>query len=60
MTRVSGWIILTICFTTLLVGTWAAITILEFYRADRKMREADVSGAAPRAAVRRRGGEVDL
>ena len=56
----SGWIILTICFTTLLVGTWSAITILEFYRADRKMREADVRGAALRAAARRRGGRESL
>ena len=56
----SGWTIFTICFTTLLVGTWLALTILEFYRADRKMREVDVPGAAPRAAVRRRGAEVDL
>ena len=43
----SGWIIFTICFTTLLVGTWSAITILEFYRADRKMREAELRGARP-------------
>jgi len=57
---VSGWIIFTICFTTLLVGTWSALTILEFYRADRKIKEAELRGAAPRAAVRRRGGEVGL
>ena len=56
----SGWIIFTICFTTLLVGTWSALTILEFYRADRKIKEAELRGAAPRAAVRRRGGEVGL
>jgi hypothetical protein len=46
---VSGWIIFTICLTTLLVGTWAALTILEFYRADRKLKEAELRGAAPRA-----------
>ena len=52
----SGWIMLTICFTTLLVGTWAALTILEFYRADRKMREAEPGGVRP--VTRGRGGEV--
>ena len=56
----SGWIIFTICFTTLLVGTWLALTILEFHRADRKMKEAELRGAARRTEARRRGGEVGL
>ena len=44
----SGWIVFTVCLTTLLVGTWAALTILEFYRAGRRMREAELRGRAPR------------
>ena len=44
----SGWIIFTICFTTLLVGTWMAITVLEFYRAEQRMKAAKVKGRAPR------------
>ena len=58
VTRVSGWIIFTICFTTLLVGTWTALTILEFYRADRKLKEP--RGVAPRPAARRRDGGAGL
>jgi hypothetical protein len=54
---VSGWIIFTICFTTLLVGTWSAVTVLEFYRANRKMRLAELRG---RALTRRRGGREGL
>ena len=54
----SGWIIFTVCFTVLLVGTWSALTVLEFYRADRRMREAEASGRARRAAVRGRGREL--
>jgi hypothetical protein len=40
----------TICFTTLLVGTWAAITVFEFYRANRREHEK----------VRARGRRVKL
>ena len=54
VTRVSGWIIFTVCFTTLLVGTWSAFTILEFYRADRKMREAERRGPAARGGAEAR------
>lgn len=53
----SGWIIFTICFTTLLVGAWSAFTVLEFYRTDKKMREAELEGAAPRSPARGRGRE---
>ena len=52
----SGWIIFTICFTTLLVGTWSAVTILVFYRANKQTRGAEVKGLAERA--RRRAGGV--
>ena len=51
MTRVSGWTMFTICFTTLLVGTWAAVTVLEFYRANTKLREAEL-----RVRAQARGG----
>jgi hypothetical protein len=47
----SGWTMFTICFTTLLVGTWAAVTVFEFHRANRKLREAELSVRA-----RARGG----
>lgn len=50
----SGWIIFTVCFTTLLVGTWAAVTVFEFYRADRKVREAELRLRDERRAARRR------
>ena len=56
----SGWIIFTICFTALLVGTWAALTVFEFYRADRRMREAKLSGRETRAPARVRGVRRDL
>ena len=55
MARVSGWTIFTICFTTLLVGTWAALTVYEFYRADKRVREAEVKARAERALSRGRG-----
>ena len=48
VTRVSGWIIFTICFTTLLVGTWSALTVFEFHRAERRMREAEPRVRPPR------------
>ena len=51
----SGWTIFTICFTTLLVGTWAALTVFEFYRANKRVREAEVKGRAARALERGRG-----
>ncbi|HEX8150506.1 MAG TPA: hypothetical protein VF591_25200 [Pyrinomonadaceae bacterium] len=38
--------------TTLLVGMWSAFTVFEFYRAGRRMREAELRG---RALTRRRG-----
>lgn len=44
----SGWIIFTICFTTLLIGTWSALTIFEFYRANKRVREAESGGRDPR------------
>lgn len=44
----SGWIIFTICFTTLLIGAWSALTIFEFYRANKRVREAELSARAPR------------
>lgn len=47
----SGWTMFTICFTTLLVGTWMALTVFEFYRADRKVRQAELRG---RVLARRR------
>jgi hypothetical protein len=50
---VSGWIIFTICFTTLLVGTWSAVTILVFYRASKQTTGAEVEELAPRARARR-------
>ena len=52
----SGWIIFTICFTTLLVGTWSAVTILVFYRANRQVREAEIKGPARRERARLRAG----
>lgn len=45
----SGWIIFTLCFTALLVGTWSAFTVYEFYRAGRRMREAELRRRGPRA-----------
>ena len=54
----SGWMIFTICFTTLLVGAWSALTILEFYRANRRMREAEVKGLDPRAGAAKRSQET--
>jgi hypothetical protein len=53
---VSGWIIFTICFTTLLVGTWSAVTILVFYRANKHVRGAEVKAPARRARARLRAG----
>jgi hypothetical protein len=52
---VSGWTIFTICFTTLLVGTWSAFTVFEFYRASKRVREAEVKARAARATSRGRG-----
>ncbi|MFL6256219.1 MAG: hypothetical protein ACJ74T_14515 [Pyrinomonadaceae bacterium] len=49
----SGWTMFTICFTTLLVGTWVAVTVFEFYRSNRKMEAAELSVRAP-ARVRGR------
>jgi hypothetical protein len=43
---VSVWIIFAICFTTLLVGTLSSLTILEFYRAEKRVREAELREAA--------------
>ena len=51
----SGWIIFTICFNTLLVGTWAAVTVYEFYRADKRMKEAETQRRAARVLAGRRG-----
>lgn len=56
----SGWTIFTICFTTLLVGTWAAFTVYMFYRAEKRMRAAEVKGRAGRATSRGRGGRVEI
>ena len=47
----SGWIIFTVCFTTLLVGTWSAFTVLEFYRAEKRLRGAELR-PDPRASAR--------
>lgn len=54
----SGWIIFTVCFTTLLVGTWSAVTVLEFYRANRKLKEAEAERLSRR--VQGRGGRQGL
>lgn len=51
----SGWTIFTICFTTLLVGTWSAFTVFEFHRANKRMREAESKERAARALSRGRG-----
>ena len=53
MTRVSGWIIFTICFTALLVGMGSAFTAFQFYRAGRRMKEAELRGLGSRAAAHR-------
>ena len=42
----SVWIIFAICFTTLLIGAWVSVTILEFYRAEKRVREAELREAA--------------
>ncbi len=48
----SGWIIFAVCFTTLLVGMWSAVTVLEFYRANRKMKEAEAERLSRRVPGR--------
>lgn len=50
----SGWIVFNICFTVLLVGAWSAFTVLVFYRADRRMREAEARRPERRAQTRGR------
>jgi hypothetical protein len=51
---VSGWTIFAICFTALLVGTWAAFTVFEIYRAEREVREVEAKGRAPHMPARGR------
>jgi hypothetical protein len=51
---VSTWIIFAVCFTAVLLGAGSAFTLLAFYRAGRKMKEADSRGGeAGRRGVRK-------
>ena len=43
------WMIFAVCFTTILLVTGSAFTFLVFYRADKKMREAEPRVGAGRA-----------
>ena len=46
----SVWIIFAICFTTLLIGAWVSLTIFEFYRAEKRLREAELREVARASA----------
>jgi hypothetical protein len=45
----SNWTVFAIALTTLLLITGSAFTLLEFYRADRKMKAAELRVRARRA-----------
>lgn len=40
-----GWTIFAICFTALLLVTGSAFTLLEFYRADKRLKESEGYGS---------------
>jgi hypothetical protein len=41
---VSTWTIFAVCLTAVLLGTGSAFTLLSFYRADRKIKAAELKG----------------
>ena len=42
----STWTVFAVCFTTLLLITGSAFTLLAFYRAGKRLKEAELRGGA--------------
>ena len=52
----SGWTIFAVCYTVLLLAAGSAFTLFSFYRADRRLRKAELKARGARA--RSRGAEA--
>lgn len=51
----STWAVIAVCFTTLLLITGSAFTLFAFYRAGKRLEEAELRGGTRAAGVRGRG-----